>query len=301
MTQEKIQQLSERMLPTPIKVGQVKKFRLLGAGQHDPLTGLPSFNTGAIFEGITTVYDIGKKEPVILKNITGKSIKKDKDGKEVVEEVISTVEFNSSGIAYVDHTQPETYVFLSRDNRCITNPFRDKTKEAMWEEIIENRHEEKQRFLSDLKYEALKLIKESSIKDVIAIGKTLTKGGYLTVNLDGPPSDVRWAIEKVCDKNPEEVIKAGKELLPKIKIDIQDAVNFGELEFQADGNTWVFAKEHENKEICQVEPGKDPLETLAKHLLAEEEAMEKKPKEEKVKTTLQRIKGLLKEASVGAL
>lgn len=299
MAQEKTQQLSTKMLPRKIKEGEVRKFKLMHAGKIDPYTDLPAFNSGATLEGITTVWDVERQEKVILKNITGKRLSKDKDGKDIVEEIVSPIEFDNNGILYVRHDQPETYVFMARDPRCATNPFRDKSVPEMWYEIIESNIKEKEQFKSNMEYEALKLIKEGDINDILAIGKTLSEKRLVEVNLDGNPTDIRWAIEKVCKINPTEVIRAGKEKLPKIEIDIHEAANYGEIEYQHDGNTWVWTKEYgDGSVIHKITPGHDPVKVLAKILLQEEEDMNKKKREERTPTSLQKIKKTLKELSV---
>jgi len=301
MAQEKNQQLSSSMIPPRIKQGEVKKFKLIKAGAIDSLSNVPSYNAGATYEGRTQVFDVERNEVVLLKNVTGRSLSKDKDGKDISEEIISPIEFDNNGMAYIDHRKPETYIFLARDNRCATNPFRDKSVEAVWEEITHVNLKEKEQFLNNLEYEAMSLIKNSDIKDVIAIGKVLSEKKLVEVNLGGNPSDIRWAIEKVCKINPTEVIRAGKEKLPKIKLDIQDAVNHGDIEFQADGNTWVWCNVHgDEKVIHKITPGYDPIEDLSKQLLKEEEENAKKPKAERVESIYQKIKNTLKEASVEA-
>ncbi len=299
MTQERTEQLSKSMLPREIKEGQTRKFKLIGAGSIDPVTDLPSYNSGAVFEGVSQTWDREKKENVIIKNITGKRLSKDKEGKDVIEEIVSPVEFDAYGVVYVDHTQPQTYVFLARDERCETNPYRSKKVPAMWYEVIESNIKEKAQLQRNLKHDAMTLVKNSDIKDVIAIGKVLAEKRLVTVNFNDNPSDIRWAIENVCDTNPSEVIRAGKEKLPKIKIDISDAMNFGEIEFMADGNTWEWTKEYGDAKIIQkVEPGSDPIESLAKFMLQEEEDMKKKKAEERTETILKKLKATLKETSV---
>lgn len=299
MAQEKTQQLSTKMLPRKIKEGEVRKFKLMHAGKIDPSTDMPAFNSGATLEGITTVWDVERQEKVILKNITGKRLTKDKEGKDVVEEVVSPIEFDNNGMLYVRHDQPETYVFMTRDPRCATNPFRDKSVPEMWYEIIESNIKEREQFKSNIEFEALKIIKEGDINDILAIGKVLAEKRLVDVNLDGNPTDIRWAIEKVCRINPTEVIRAGKEKLPKIEIDIHEAANYGEIEYQHDGNTWVWAKEYgDGSIISKITPGNDPVKALAKILLQKEEDMNKKKREDRTPTALQRIKKTLKELSV---
>ena len=301
MTQERTQQLSKSMLPKRIMEGDVRKFKIIGAGEVDSMSGLPSFPAGKTVEGVTTVFDKEKGEMVIIKNITGKRLSKDKEGKDIVEEVISPAIFDNYGICLVDHTQYETYLFLARSNRCGTNPFRDKSVAAEWEEILPVNAKEKEQFIRDLKYQALSIIKTGDIKEVLAIGKVLADKRLVQVNLNGNPTDVRRTIESLCDTNPTEVIRASKQMLPKIKLDIQDAVNCGEIEFQHDGNTWVwYGGIGESKVIHKISPGQDPLEELAKHLLAEEEEMKKKKVEERTETQYQKIKSTLKELSVEA-
>ncbi len=300
MAQEKRQQLSKEQTPKTLKPGEIRKFKWLTAGSIDPLTNEPCNISGATLSGISTVWDNEKGEIVMIKNITGVSIGKDKDGKEVTEEIVSPIEFDNTGMCYVNHKQPETYLFLSRDNRNQSNPFRDKSVPALWYEVTDVNVKEVQRFQSNLRYDALHLVKTSDIKAVIAIAEILAEQKLISIKIKGNTNttDIRAEIEGVCEVNPSAVIRAGKEKLPKVKLDIQDAVNHSEIEFQTDGNTWVWKNEDwDTKTIYKTTPGHDPVEELAQYLLKEEEDMAKKPKEERAETMLQKIKDTLKEAS----
>jgi len=302
MTQEATQpQLSRAMTPKKIQPGEIKKFKLLNAGSLDTLTGEASYNSGATFEGISTVWDVEKKELVIIKNITGKRVVSDKEGKKITEEIVSPVEFDNSGVLRVDYRQPETYLFAVRDNRNLNNPFRDKNVEAVWYEVLEENIKEREQFRNNLEYDAMTLCRSNDTKAILAIAKVLAEKKLIDINLNGPVKDIRWEMEKCCKINPSEVIRASKEKLPILKLDIQDAVKYGEMEYQHDGNVWVWSKKYgEEANIHKITPGEDPLEALATFVLTEKEAMAKKPKEERVETLYEKIKDTLKELSVEA-
>lgn len=292
MTQEKRQQLSPDQTPPRLKPGEIRKFKLLNAGAIDQNTGHPAYNAGATFSGTSTVWDKTKNQPVIIKNITGYETVQDRDGKDSLREIVSHVEFDNTGMCYVNHKQPETYLWLARDDRNASNPFRDKSKEAVWYEVLEVNTKEREQFRFNLEYDAQTLARNPNIKEVIAIATVLAKKKLIDVNLSGPAQDIRYEVMKCCSINPKEVIRAAKDKQAILKLDIQDASNLGEIEYQHDGNAWVWPKEYENNVIHKVTPGEDPLEALAKYLLTD--------KDEAAAAMLKKLKNTLKELPVEA-
>lgn len=298
MAQKKTQ-LSPKLTPKPIPEGEVKKFRLLNAGRIDSSSDQPAFNAGAIYTGITTVYDTEWKKPVVIKNITGESMGVDEKGNPKIQEVVEDVEFDGSGMCYVKHTEPEKYLFLSRHNACKTNPFRDKAVPVLWEEIIPVNIKEVQKFNMDLEYDALTLVKNLDAKETVALAVTLSEKKLVSVNINGNISDVRFEIEKYCKINASEVIRASKSQLPKIKLDIQDALSIKEIEFSSEDNQWNWVNKFgKEKKIFSVIPGGDPVQALAEHLLEEENSNAEAPADKKKPTKLKLIKDTLKELSV---
>jgi hypothetical protein len=298
LQQDRKSQLSPKLTPKSIAEGEVKKFKLLKAGQVDPATGLPTFNAGAIFTGVATVYDTEWKRNVLIKNIVGQTVA-EKDGKQVTEEIVEDIEFDNSGMCYVRHTEPEKYLFMCRHDACKTNPFRQKSKPALWEEIIPVNIKEAQKFNMDLEFDALTTVKNLEAKDIIALAETLAIKKLIDVNVSGKLSDVRFEVEKYCKVNPTEVIKASKAKLPKIKLDIQDAIAMKEIEFESENNEWVWSNKHgKSKTILSVTPSHDPIDSLATFLLKEEEENASAPADKKKQTTLKAIKDTLKELPV---
>lgn len=294
-------QLSKELLPKQIKEGEVKTFKLVGAGAIDPLSGLPSHKAGGTYVGTTTVFDKVKKKKVFLRNITGigSTIK---DGKDVIEEVISDVVFDSIGLLHVTWDQPETYVYLSRHNVCLTNPYRDKNVKAEWEELLPINAEEQVKFRLDLEYESMRLVKEADINQIKAMVVTLAKKGYLKhVNIDGHASDTRHELVKFTRTNPAEIIRASKNKKEVTKLDIVEANDLREIEYSYDNNEWIWCNIHGTEKLIHtVEPGSDAVNSLAEFLLKEEEANGNKKPEERKPTILKKIKDSLKGLSVGA-
>lgn len=302
MTQERKLQVSDKIAPKPIPQGQVKKFKLIGAGAIDPATGLPAFNAGAVFPGTTTIYDSGFPgggRPVTIKNIVGETVNTDKDGRQTPVEIIEDIEFDGHGMIYVNHMQPNLYLLLSRSDNCGTNPYRDKSKPVVWEEIIPVNIKEKQKIHMDLRFEAMKIVRDSDAKEIKAIAKVLCDQKLIEVNVEGNISDVRYEVERYTDINPSEIIRAAKDKEGIIKLDIHSANDLKEIAFYPDNNEWQWVNKpsHENS-ILSVEPGKDAVEELVKFLLKEEEDNKALPADQKKVTTYKKIKDTLKELSV---
>lgn len=288
-------QLSKELLPKKIKEGEMKTFKLIGAGEIDPLSNIPSFKAGLTDVGTTTVFDKVKVKKVFLRNITGigSTIK---DGKDVIEEVISPITFDSHNVVHVTWDQPETYVYLSRHNACLTNPYRDKNIKAEWEEILPINAEEQVKFRLDLEYESMRLVKEADINQVKAIVVTLAKKGFLKhVNVDGHASDTRHELIKFTRTNPAEIIRSSKNKKEVTKLDIVEANDLREIEYSYDNNEWIWSNVHgKDKLIHTVEPGSDAVNSLAEFLLKEEEENDNKKPEGRKPTTLKKIKDSLK-------
>lgn len=297
---EKKLQVSEKLIPRSIPEGEVRKFKLIGAGAIDPATDLPAFNAGAVFTGTTVIFDPVEKRPVTIKNIVGQTVVDDGKGGQREQDIVEDIEFDSSGICYVNWNEPNKYLFLSRHDGCATNPFRNRAKRPIWEEIIPVNIKEAQRFQIDLEFDSLKIVKSLEAKELIAIAQTLSSNKLIDVNLNGNISDVRFEVEKYCKVNPKEVIRASKEKLPKIKIDIQDAVAIRELEFVSDSNEWAWVNKHgKERRIMEITPGHDPVETFATYLLEEETKNAELPADSRKKTTVwKEIKETLKALSV---
>jgi hypothetical protein len=291
--------VNDKLRPRPLKVGEIVVFRLLNAGRIDPATNEPAFNSGATFEGISTIYCPFDKTPTSIKNIVGETIVTDNNGDQKVREVIGQVEFDGHGKIFINHTQPETYLFLSRDNRCATNPYRDKGVTPVWEEVIPVNIKKETQFLIDIEFDALKMVKSLDTKGVLALAEKLSESRLIEVNLSGNIRDVRYEVEKFCKVNPSEVIKAGKDSMSKIKLHIQDAINAREIEFVPELNEWIWSnKTGEAKKILEVKPGYDEVETLADYLHKEEEKQKDLTADKRTTTLLKRIIKATKELPV---
>jgi hypothetical protein len=169
----------------------------------------------------------------------------------------------------------------------------------MWEEIIPVNIKEATQFSIDIEFDALKMVKSLATKEFLALAEVLSEKRLVDVNLSGNIRDVRHEVEKFCKVNPQEVIKAGKENLPKYKLYILDAVNAQEIEFLSEVNEWVWSnKEGKARLILEVKPGYDPVEELAKFIEEEEIKIKDTTADKRWETLLKKLKKATKELPV---
>jgi hypothetical protein len=270
-------ELSNRLKVKPLKEGQIKIFKLVGSGEIDPGTGQPRFNSGAHYEGYFTIHDKFEKDHTkrkkVLKNVTGTSTKV-VDGKEVVEEVVSPIDFNGKGLRIVKEDEYNTLVCLMRANENASNPFRNPRVPALWEEVEPEKGRQQVMDLMDLQLAAEMYAKSADMKDVVALAKKLNETGDFVIILDKRDAgDIRFDMRKIARENPKEFMRYSKDKEMKIKILIEDAVSNLVISYDEDAKEWIW--DEDSSLLLKVEAGKEPLKALCAFLDKDKEANDK--------------------------
>jgi len=270
--------LSKRLEVRPLKEGQTKTFKLCAAGRFDPhvtdaRTGRPiqAFNGGATFEGYLTIYDPFETDKrnakKILKNVTGSAtriVEENGKKKEVLDEVVSPIEFNQKGVCVVKHDQYNTLVCLTRANENASNPYRDKSKPALWEEVDVNSEVALKSIISDadLAYEAETIARKGDVVVLNAMSKKLLGKTF------ADPDDLRFAMVNAARSNPKEFIRTSKDKEMKMKVQIDDAMKMRFLDLN-ENEEWIW-RENNGTDITlvKVDVSKDPYAALIEYILA---------------------------------
>lgn len=271
-------QLSSRLQVKPLKEGDLKVFKLCGSGQIDPHVkdeasgkNLPAHNGGGSFVGYFTIYDkfepIASKRKKVLKNVTGTYFEPNKDtGKDEEREVMEDILFNSKGVCVVKHDEYPKLVCLTRANENASNPYRDKSKPAIWEEV-DSASTQLKAIISDrdLAYEAESIARKCDIKDAMVISKKLFNKVY------PDPDDLRQALINAAISNPKEFIRNSKDKEMRLKIQIADATRMRFLDMN-ENEEWIW-RENDGRDVvlCPVEIGKEPYGVLIEYITANKE------------------------------
>ncbi len=270
--------LSERLKVKPLKEGEVKIFKLVGSGNIDPnmrdMDGkpLPSFNQGATLVGYFTIYDKFEKDKAkakkVLKNVIGTYFETNKDtGKEEEKETMGDITFNSKGFCIVKHDEYPKLVCLLRANENGSNPYRDQSKIAIWEELDVNVNAELAAIITDgdLAYEAETIARKGDIKDCMAISQKLL--GH--INKD--PKDLRQELINAAIKNPKEFIRASKDKEMRLKLQIADAMRMRFLDMN-ENEEWIW-RENNGTDVMlvAVKVGVEPYSVLIEFINANKE------------------------------
>jgi hypothetical protein len=270
-------ELSNRLKVKPLKEGQVKIFKLVGSGDIDPATGQPRFNSGAHYEGYFTIHDKFEKDPTkrkkVLKNVTGTSTKVE-NGKDVVEEVVSPIDFNAKGLRIVKDDEYNTLVCLMRANENGSNPFRNPRVPSLWEEVEPEKGRQQIMDLMDLQLTAEMYAKTGNMKDIIALAKKLNETGDFAIILDNKDSDdIRFDMRRIARENPKEFMRYSKDKEMKIKILIEDAVSNLVISYDDDTKEWKW--DEDGTSLLIVPAGKEPVKALCDFLDKNKEVNEK--------------------------
>lgn len=240
------------MAVKPLPQGTFKVFRLVGVGKLDKYVqiadadgnhGTPTiaFPPSATFIGQTRIFDAEEKDVQkrhkTLKYVTGTETYSEDGGKTFKErEVVGNLEFDDRGRCLVRWNDPISKLeYLMRSNESGSNPFRDPSTPAIWEEVesvsqsVQNDYERELWIL-----DAKNLINGS---DYAGLRQIAAARGI------ADPNDI-FLIKKQlfadAETNPKEIIKGGNNLDLRRKIHVEDAINFKIVEFDYDTQEWHF-------------------------------------------------------------
>lgn len=245
-------QLSPKMAVKPLPQGTVKIFKLVNVGRLDKHVqiadengdfGVPmaAFNSSATFIGQTRIFDADEKDVQNrhkkLRYITGTEPYSDDNGKSFKErEIIGNLEFDNRGRCVVKWNDPISKLeYLMRSNENKSNPFRDPSTPALWEEVATTEKSIEDTYdLRILRLDAQNLINTADYATLRQIASGLQIAD---------PNDILLLKNKLWDHAesfPKEVIKAGNNNDLKRKYHVVDAIKFKTVKFDQDTQEWHF-------------------------------------------------------------
>ncbi len=269
-------ELSNRLKVRALKEGQVKIFKLVNSGKVDPnvldeKTKQPvaAYNGGGTFMGFFTIYDKYEqdkpKAKKILKNIIGSSIVI-KDGKEVLEDVVGNIEFNSKGLCIVKHDEYAKLVCLTRANENKSNPFRNSSIPAVWEEVDAVATQEDILNEMDLVYDAETYAMQCDIKEAVSLAST-----FKLKHKKDDVREIRMVLRGYAKEFPKEFFRNTKNKEMKMKLSISDAMKLNLIDL-TDAQDWIWLEANgTDTKMVSVEAGQDSFAVLIDHLTKNKE------------------------------
>ena len=249
------------MHPKPLEEGETAVFELLNANKFtnkfaEDGRRLPS--NPAVFQvtEMDVVYDVEKKTNLQIGNVVAENPRMD-NGKTIYEPVLKPI-WITDGRLELNHTQNDTYMYLMRVNENISNKFRDPKKRATFR-LVDEVAEKNQRIAYDiLEDDAILLVVNSSMEDLLAIAQALPKVFQAKVSMNGAVDEVRHDLRNIIRRgNPEVILKASTNQAAKVKVQIVEAEKWNIISQK--GRDWV---DFDDKKIISVETGKTMLDGL---------------------------------------
>ncbi len=256
--------LHKSMHVDPIKEGETKTFKLLATGIKKVgrnAAGKPMYNRPAqSLTGECTIYDRYRNKPIVIGNVVSMAKVEQPDGSDRFKYVTKDVYFDRTGRIHLGFDKNNQFAFLMRRNENKSNPFRDKTKKALF--YLVDKAEAARLTLQDedTSLDARLLVRDAAIEDLKLMGKGLG------LDTEQDPSMLKAALTKIVNATggPTKIIKASKNEDLKTRIAIKEGVELMYIKFGEQMWHW-FA---DGKEILTVEPAQNSVDALTEHFLS---------------------------------
>jgi hypothetical protein len=276
-------QLSKEMQVAPLQKGQVAIYKLIESDLDDPthedLNGKKlKRSPGYTLCGQEEIYDrIAGQEVIISTKKRNRKIKT-AVGEINVSDKAEPVRFTSSKPAIaVKDNQPDVYGYMERSNKNASNPFRDKSKKAIFYRVDAQRKARENNAKSEFRLDAMNwVLKEATHQELIACAEKVKQlRPDVQIRTDYKNSEASTGHEllkrelfALAETDPYSIIKGSTKIDSVVKMQVQDAESFQIILF-TDGksiatskqNTWWHNDENVTT-ICVVEHGKDKYEAL---------------------------------------
>lgn len=246
----------------PLKEGERAEFVLLNANKKDPwrddeIVVPPDVQLAAK----ENIYDPDLKRTIRVECVEGYDSFISEDGREINKPMYKKPRFEE-GRCIVDHTQMEQYYFLLVSNKNKSNPFRRKDVKAEFELVDNNAILREKYSKNDYMFDAMLWVKELADHDELrAIATNLPKNQYNVGNMDDLYS-LKLQLIDIAKTDPLTIIKNSKDIKTKKKIQVDDALRFGLMEWHEESKTFYSLIKNEAEELCSVELGEDRMKKI---------------------------------------
>lgn len=273
---------SPALLVPALKEDEVAVYKLIAADIKDlsrrddnnnPIPGKP----GRKLHHTVKVNDPVTRKQYNIRNITGYTIETLPGGQERDKPKLERFLFRPGGATMVKADQQETYAWLERHNGNRDNPFRDKTRPAVFYRVNPKRTAIKELENDYILVDALNYVRDASLTQLKTMYSKLAKTIKLDINADSAETLKRGLFE-YTKNNPILAMKAGDDRQTRLKIQIMEAEYFniimfdeGDDEVKGAKRQWRFV-DKKMTPICEVELATPKIDGLIEYFEATEEA-----------------------------
>jgi hypothetical protein len=281
-------QLSKKLMDSVpvLRDGQFKVFRLVTSGHVDSrmqvtlrdspdevVETMITRNAGAYFEGKFFIYDRYEPDPTkkkkVIMNVVGTELVT-RDGRTSIEDKAGAIEFDNSGQCIVNWMDYQKLVCMTLADENKSNPHRDPRVIPLWEEVPGlEKAAEATMINDDWETDARVIIKEADMDALVAIAIY----NNIPIPAEGPAkySVLKNACMARAKAAPKDIIKGSLNVDLKMKVQIEDAVNFTTIKFDDIDNTWVFDDGKDGEVICKVGAVEDKYKAIFKAISTNKE------------------------------
>lgn len=287
-----------RLVSEPLKVAELKEgesaiYKLIVADYKDlsrrdqkdnPLLS----NPGRRMNHSSKIWDPIKRKRVTIRNIVGYETINTENGER--DKVILERIFFKGGVKSVTPDQLETYAFLERTNGNRDNPFRDRSKKAVYYRVNPVRMAIRDMENDLLLLDALNYVSKADFITLKAMFKSMDKTAKSEIDASTFET-LKRGIFKYAQKNPILAMKASENNEAKLKIQIMEAEHFNVIKFDEGDDaigakrTWFFIDEKMST-ICEVELAVHKIDGLIEHFKTDEGKVSYRLITDRLKTVL---------------
>lgn len=154
-----------------LKPGQTATFRLIGAGEIDPIRERPRFKSSMCLPGTEQVWDPEAEEEVTIGNVSHMRTVKLPTGESRKEPVVDAVWWDGSNQITCTYRKNWLYQYLMRSNYNADNPFRAVEKKPLFY-LMSSDNKEKQDLQEELIKDTLKaFLRKGNLPELKTIAK----------------------------------------------------------------------------------------------------------------------------------
>ena len=253
----------------PLAEGEVVKFRLLNAHKKEKNRDEPSCPELWALPKEASVYDHGTGVTVTMPSFRTVTVRHNPGTKEKYEEPKLEPIIFVKGEVTIKHDEMPWYIFLTRYNGNVSNPFRKKGSRKVYEVVREDKAVAKSMQDEDLRYGAEKIVRECNVTDLRAICEKLNKSADARIHVKTRSDEfekMKLILIGITKWNPKAIILASGDAEAKAKIMISDARMFNILDLiegPAGRAWWINPLDNKNmKQVLEVSPDKDSVDEL---------------------------------------
>jgi hypothetical protein len=274
--------VSEPLRVMPLRDDEKAIYKLVIADFVDTsrtdMQGKPlQVNPSRLMHHTCKITDPISKQKVLIRNITGYTNVVLPNGEDQRKPVVAKFKFEKGGIQTVDSNQFETYAWMERHNGNRDNPFRDKSKPAVFYRVNSVKKANLELENDYILVDALNYIRNSDLlqlKSMYAGLKEISPASIRDIDATNPAT-LKKGLFDYTKQNPILAMKASESSEVKFKIAIMEAEHFNVIMFDegnedADQNRqWRFVDSNMAK-ICDIDVAEHKIDGLGKHFKTKE-------------------------------